>query len=82
MVFLNTRKKQATFSTHIRELNQEQTHKEKLKQLCSTRWFIRHDSVEVFELLFPAVHSCLEEMTNWTDNETTIKAHMLLLSLK
>ncbi|XP_050546050.1 zinc finger MYM-type protein 1-like [Daktulosphaira vitifoliae] len=54
-VFLNTPKRQAAFSKHVKELNQENTHKEKLKQ--------RHDSVEVFDQLLPAVHSCLEEMT-------------------
>jgi len=33
-VFLNTLKRQAEFSKHVRELNQEQNHKETLKRLC------------------------------------------------
>jgi len=81
-VFLNTPKRQAEFSKYVRELNQEQFRKEKLKRMCSTSFAEIHDSVEVFEQLLPAVHSCLEEMINWTDIETSTKAHILLLSLK
>lgn len=81
-VFLNTPKRQVEFSKHVKELNQAQTRKEKLQQLCSTRWVERQDSVAVFEQFLPAVHSCLEEMTSWVDNETSSKARMLLLSLK
>lgn len=36
-IFFNTLKRQAEFSIRVRELNQEQTCKKKLKQLCSTR---------------------------------------------
>jgi len=81
-VFLNTPKRQASFSKHVKELNQEGIHKEKLKRLCATRWVERHDSVEVFDQLLPAIHSCLEEMTSWADNETSTKAHILFLALK
>jgi hypothetical protein len=80
-VFLNTPKKQREFSKHVRELNQIQTRKVKLQQLCSTRWIKRNNSVAVFEQLLPAVHSCLEEMTGWSNSKTSIKAPMLLLSL-
>ncbi|VVC38178.1 Hypothetical protein CINCED_3A008613 [Cinara cedri] len=62
--------------------SQAQTRKEKLQQLCSTRWVERHDSVTVFKQLLPAVHLCLEEMTSWANNESSIKTRMLLLSLK
>lgn len=50
--------------------------------MCSTSFVEIHDSVEVFEQLLPAAHSCLKEMISWTDIETSTKAHILLLSLE
>lgn len=60
----------------------KRVHKEILKRLCSTRWVERHDPVDVFDQLLPAVHTCLEEMTSWAGNETSTRAHLILLAVR
>ncbi len=48
-----------------------------LKQLCSTRWIERHDSVRAFvELLEPLLNS-LEGMSRWNDCKMTTKAQII-----
>lgn len=57
--------------------------KNKLKELCPTRWIESYESVMVFIELFKSLISSLEEITeDWTDKNTTVNASLLLSSIK
>lgn len=79
--FFNTPKRANILNIHIDDLA-PQSRKQKLKQLCPTRWVERHDSVIVMlELLIP-VAAALEEISEWEDTETASKASILLNAIK
>lgn len=47
---------------------------QKLKSFCPTRWVERHDAVMLFHALQPAIISSLEEVSSWTDVDTSSTA--------
>jgi len=50
---------------------------QKLKSFCPTRWVERHDAVMLFHKLQPAIISSLEEISSWTDVDTSSTANQL-----
>lgn len=54
---------------------------QKLKSFCPTRWVERHDAVMLFHELQPAIISSLEEISSWTDVDTSSTANQLLASI-
>lgn len=79
--FFNTPKRQFVLQKNVHATLPE-SRKEKLKQMCPTRWIQRHDSVMVMnELLEPVVLS-LQEISLWADKDTSSNASMLLSALK
>jgi hypothetical protein len=79
--FFNTPKRQIALSTAISEVcpNSEIT---KLKQMCATRWVERHNSVSSFLELQDAIFSALDDITEWTDRDTSSQAKQLLCTMK
>ncbi|XP_050066397.1 zinc finger MYM-type protein 1-like [Aphis gossypii] len=54
---------------------------QKLKSFCPTRWVECHDAVMLFHELQPAIISSLEEISSWTDVDTSSTANQLLASI-
>ncbi|XP_060868613.1 52 kDa repressor of the inhibitor of the protein kinase-like [Metopolophium dirhodum] len=59
-----------------------QTNRFKLKNLCATRWFDRHDAVILFEELQPAILHALDKITLWPDSDTSSSASHLLTAIR
>lgn len=79
--FLNTPKRQIVLKDCINLLVPE-SNRNRLRQMCPTRWVERHDSVLVFiQLLKPVINS-LENISEWTDRDSASDANQLLLSIK
>lgn len=79
--FINTPKRNAVLQLKISE-NCPDTKREKLKNLCPTRWVERHDSIMIMvELLNPLIQA-LEEIETWNDKESSSGAHILLCAIK
>lgn len=78
--YLNTPKRLSILKNEISSLVYD-TKKEKLQQLCPTRWIQRHDSVLTFLELYPAIISSLDILYNDHDRETSSKASNLLIAI-
>ncbi|KAG8181713.1 hypothetical protein JTE90_025686 [Oedothorax gibbosus] len=57
------------------------TKKQKLKQLCPTRWVKRHDAVLVMKELYNPIISSLAEIKCWDDKDTSSGADVLLTAI-
>ena len=82
LFFSNSPKRQRKLDEVINEAAPD-TKKNKLRDLCKTRWVERHEALETFTDLHPVVHDCLGQMyednDEWEwDGETTTKAAGLL----
>lgn len=69
--FFNTPKRQNILTSNIEKYCPE-SKKQKLIQMCATRWLERHDSINVVVELFHAIHPSLEEILRWTDKRRLI----------
>jgi len=56
--------------------------RQKLKPICATRWVERHDSINIFVTLLPAVVSTLEVIAAGKQAEVATKAATLLNSVQ
>ncbi|KAJ8939579.1 hypothetical protein NQ314_011074 [Rhamnusium bicolor] len=79
--FFNTPKRQTVLETAIDELESE-TSVTRLKQLCSTRWIQRHESVLVFLELQQATIDALEVISLRNDKTTSSTAVQLLAVIR
>lgn len=79
--YLNTPKRLSILKNEILSLVFD-TKKEKLQQLCPTRWIQCHDSVLTFIELYPAIISSLDILYNDHDRETSSKASNLLIAIQ
>ncbi|XP_065660162.1 52 kDa repressor of the inhibitor of the protein kinase-like isoform X2 [Hydra vulgaris] len=52
-----------------------------LMSLCETRWIERHDSVLIFKNSLHYIIKSLNLITEWQDNDSSVKAYSLLNSL-
>ena len=52
--------------------------RKRLKSLCATRWVERHEALDTFIELYPAVLLTLEQLAKWKDATTASKAGPLL----
>ncbi|KAF2890650.1 hypothetical protein ILUMI_15523, partial [Ignelater luminosus] len=78
--FFRTPKRQNVFATEIEKVNSD-SKKQKLKQLCHTRWLERYDSILVFlEIQKVAVES-LEIIQNWIDRDASLDSFVLIKSV-
>ncbi|KAG8174416.1 hypothetical protein JTE90_001306 [Oedothorax gibbosus] len=78
--FFNTPKRQNVLQKKIETLAPN-TKKQKLKQLCPTRWVQRHDAVLVMKELYNPIVSSLEEIKCWDDKDTSSGADVLLTAI-
>lgn len=78
--FFHTPKRQNVLETNIKKYYPE-SKKQKLVQMCATRWVERHDSVNVFVDLYNAIHPSLEEITDWNDKDSAVQASFLAIAL-
>jgi hypothetical protein len=79
--FLNRSAKRVTLMRQCTELIAPEARKNKLVQLCETRWVERHDAIITFVELFPCVLSCLDKCQQ-LDANTSTKAQMLSHSIR
>ncbi|CAH1113511.1 unnamed protein product [Psylliodes chrysocephalus] len=79
-IFFNTSIRQNVLTNKVSEMpDNERSRRDRLKQLCPTRWVQRQDSVSVMrELLNPPVLT-LEEIAEWPDKETSTSTSSKLL---
>ncbi|CAK9292407.1 unnamed protein product [Gordionus sp. m RMFG-2023] len=61
--------------------NAPETHHQKLKKMCPTRWVLRHDSVSAFIELEEMIRISLHEITKWQDSNVSSEAISLLNSI-
>lgn len=54
----------------------------RLMALCETRWVERHEAILTFKVAFPNIILCLEEISDWADNNTASTAAGLLIKLQ
>lgn len=74
--FFESPKRHSVLSNKIEEYAPE-SNRQKLKQMCPTRWVERHDSVIIMvELLEPVLYA-LEEISSWKDKSTSSLADLL-----
>ncbi|KAE9542269.1 hypothetical protein AGLY_003396 [Aphis glycines] len=52
-----------------------------LMSLCETRWIKRHDSILIFKNSLQYIIKSLNLITEWQDNDSSVKAYSLLNSL-
>jgi len=52
-----------------------------LMSLCETRWTERHDSILIFKNFLQYIIKSLNLITEWQDNDSSVKAYSLLNSL-
>lgn len=55
--------------------------KNNLKSPCETRWVQRHDSIIQLKSDLDKICGALEEITNWEENSSSTKAHMILKTM-
>lgn len=78
--FFNTPKRQQVLQHQVQLLFPE-SRRDRMKQMCPTRWIQRHDSVMVMVQLLKPVHSALQEISLWKDKESSSGAFVLLSAL-
>ena len=59
--FRNSEQRQLLFEKYVDEFNPESS-KDKLVDVCRTRWVERIDGLELFVTLFPSIWNCLNDM--------------------
>lgn len=80
--FFNTPKRQNVLTQKIDELpNDLKLRRDRLKQLCPTRWVQRQDSINVMKQLFTHSIHALEEICEWQEKEASSGAKLLLNTL-
>lgn len=80
-VIFNTPKRQAVLKQKVLEKLPD-SKKNKLKQMCPTRWVQRYDAVMVIVELMPAVCATLEEIQQWEDKNSSSGAFVLLHAIQ
>lgn len=78
--FFNTPIRQQVLQHQVQLLFPE-SRRDRMKQMCPTRWIQRHDSVMVMVQLLKPVHSALQEISLWKDKESSSGAFVLLSAL-
>nr|XP_042911240.1 zinc finger MYM-type protein 1-like [Parasteatoda tepidariorum] len=78
--FLNTPKRQYVLSSAIEEM-ETSSKREKIKQLCATRWMERYDSVTAVVELFEPIAETLQKISEWKDKESATQANSLLCTV-
>ena len=83
--FNNSPKRQIALETWITSVLPSEEKRQKLKDLCRTRWIERHDAYYVFINLYVVLVSCFEDIvhaspTEW-NRESRSEAHSFLLAL-
>ncbi len=83
--FNNSPKRQGSLGDWISRVLPVEEKRQKLKDLCRTRWIERHDAYDVFIDLYVPIVSCLEDLANsspaeW-NRETRSEAQSFLLAL-
>lgn len=78
--FFNTPKRQTVLTGKVDELNAT-SKRDRLKQLCPTRWIQRQDSIIIMKELLESVISALEDIATWKDRESSSGATLLKNSL-
>lgn len=78
--FLNTPKRQYVLSSAIEEM-ETSSKREKIKQLCATRWMERYDSVTAVVELFEPIVETLQKISEWKDKESATQANSLLCTV-
>lgn len=79
--FFATPKRQIILQQEIASIAPD-SQKNKLKQLCATRWVERHEAVMVVVQLLQPVAAALEEITEWKDKDTSSNAFILLNAIR
>lgn len=79
--FFKSPKRQNILKEKIEKSNNE-TKKQKLKQLCATRWIERHDSVLTFLELQEATLDALTDIQSWRDKDVSAEAYALIKSIQ
>jgi hypothetical protein len=51
--------------------------RQRLRNLCETRWVERHDAILIFKMLFVPMLNALDECVSLRDRETLVKAEHL-----
>lgn len=74
--FFNTPKRPAV----LNKLSENPS--KKLKQPSPTRWIQRHHAVDDFAEKYEEVLKSLEEISKWTDKDTSANAHIFLCAVK
>lgn len=74
--FFNTPKRQAVLNKF------SENPFKKLKQPSPTRWIQRHNAVDNFAEKYDEVLKSLEEISTWTDKDTSANAHILLCAVQ
>ncbi|KAF2890263.1 hypothetical protein ILUMI_15910, partial [Ignelater luminosus] len=75
-----TPKRKNVFATEIENVNSD-SKKQKLKQLCHTRWSERHDSILVFLKMQEVAVGSLEIIQNWNDRDACSGSFVLIKSV-
>lgn len=79
--FLNTPKRQHVLTSVISEMKVAASRREKLKQLCATRWLERYDSVAAVVELYDEIVETLQLISEWKDKDTSTQANSLFFSV-
>lgn len=79
--FLNTPKRNHVLQQSVESLLPSAS-RNRLKQMCPTRWVERHDSIHVFKELLKPVDDCLRAISVWPDKESSAGANQLLCSVR
>lgn len=74
--FFYTPKRQHVLKTNIGKFCSD-SKKQKLIQMCATKWAKRYDSVIVFVELFEAIQPSLEEIVHWNDKDSSLQTSVL-----
>lgn len=79
--FFRTPKRQNVLKQKLEDSNID-TKKQKLKQLCATRWIERHDSVLTYLELQAIALDALIEIQGWRDKDVAADAYALIKSIQ
>lgn len=78
--FFNSPKRQNVLIENINK-HAPDTRRQKLRQVCPTRWVERHEAIMTMVELYDAVIYSLETIISWEDKDTSSKAAILNNSL-
>lgn len=79
--FLNTPKRQHVLKSAISEMETTTSRREKLVELCATRWLERYNSVAAVVELYDPIIATLQSISEWKDKDSSSQANSLLCAL-